>query len=343
MKELAKERNWGIDLLRVVLAIFIAMNHIIGQGISVLDEELYTSNVLVYSIIQIVSNPAVNIFFLVSGFYGINIKLNKIFSLISMVYCWGILCSFLGVCTNIISIRQCFFLIVLPFERYWFIVAYFFLCFISKYVNISLENMTIKELHIMLGVFSAFEIVQGFLFNGAIYGDGFSCIHALYMYCVGHVIKVNINKIDQMKNRVWLCILGNGVLIIGMFFVIKLKTLEWFANRLYSYNNPLVIMQAVLSFILFEWVGRTYKVNNWAKKMLSFFRVAVLPVYMITESHWFKDVGYITIVNCLYDYNRLSCLILLLWVIVIVMLCSLIEQIRLRIMIMIKQGVVCVK
>lgn len=69
------KRNSGIDFLRIILAILIIMNHSIGHGIKIIDYNLYMSNQIFLNLIWTFANPAVNIFFLISGYFGI--KRNK--------------------------------------------------------------------------------------------------------------------------------------------------------------------------------------------------------------------------------------------------------------------------
>lgn len=122
-----KKRNSGIDFLKIMLAILIIMNHSIGHGIKTIDYNLYTSNQIFLNLIWAFANPAVNIFFLISGYF--QIKRNKksaIYFLETMIIIGtvsSIVSFFLGNMTVFSIVKA----IILPWSSWWFMTVYMIL------------------------------------------------------------------------------------------------------------------------------------------------------------------------------------------------------------------------
>ena len=72
-----KERNLGIDLLKLVLALMIVVNHSIGHGLEQYDAALYENSKIALGFLWGVCNPAVNVFFIISGYFLIKRSVNK--------------------------------------------------------------------------------------------------------------------------------------------------------------------------------------------------------------------------------------------------------------------------
>ena len=71
-----KNRNYGIDLLRIITMFMIVNLHILYHGGILSSEKLYfgSTKFNIVWIIEIVSYVAVNCYALISGFVGVNSK-----------------------------------------------------------------------------------------------------------------------------------------------------------------------------------------------------------------------------------------------------------------------------
>ena len=65
------ERNYGIDLLRIISMLAIVLLHVLGHG-GVLDTigNRFGTDYAVAWILEFIAYPAVNVFVLISGFVG---------------------------------------------------------------------------------------------------------------------------------------------------------------------------------------------------------------------------------------------------------------------------------
>ena len=119
-------RNYGIDLLRIVSMYMIVLLHVLGQGGILAKAHVLSTHWLVAWFIEIFSYVAVNCYGLISGFVGIDkeFKLSKVFRLWTEVafYTIGIMLIFFMIYPNMIN-RQVINGAIMPItsQLYWYI------------------------------------------------------------------------------------------------------------------------------------------------------------------------------------------------------------------------------
>jgi len=135
-----KVRQSNFELLRILLMLFVVGGHVLNFGTNSLvynnslfmgGEDFVISNYL-YGICVI----AVNTFILISGYFGISLKLTKLLKIEFMVlfYSWLIAC-YLVLSRNIDF--QLFLKYLMPVisKKYWFVTIYFILCIFAPVLN----------------------------------------------------------------------------------------------------------------------------------------------------------------------------------------------------------------
>ena len=149
-----KDRNIGIDLLRIISMIMVVTHHYLGHG-GVLDQvnDLSFNWFFVWAI-RSICYMSVTIFFLISAFF----QSEKPLGLKSIIRIWieVLFYSILGYCISIIVGWNSFSLqglckAVFPvmFRQYGFFNGYLLLALLSKYINSGINHLTQKE-HVRL-------------------------------------------------------------------------------------------------------------------------------------------------------------------------------------------------
>ena len=148
------KRNYGIDLLRIILAMMVITIHINANG---------TGQVLLYSvespwkwivsIVTMLCYPAVNTYVLITGYYSFKTdkEINKVIRSLLTLWLSALFFSLFGYIFCIIAFNQQFELIELvkrffPIVRgsWWFYTVYFALILLSPFLNKMIENLSIK-------------------------------------------------------------------------------------------------------------------------------------------------------------------------------------------------------
>lgn len=136
--------------MRIILMMFIVMHHLTINGYGLQSGLIGKSTISIsssYATFLAILNSlfviGVNVFFLISGYFGIHFKLNRLLKLISEVYFYSIVLNSLVVLfgfsrISLGYIRKIFF----PFIDYWFIYAYVLLYILSPLINVGLERIS---------------------------------------------------------------------------------------------------------------------------------------------------------------------------------------------------------
>lgn len=212
--ESKKVRNANVELLRIISMLFIIMHHCIINGYG-LQEQLKSGilNGGGYSIFLCCLNAitviGVNVFFLISGFYGIRFSLKKLCALVIELYFYADVLTLIAVATGMEHIGfSTIKLLVLPFYKYWFIIVYILLFILSPILNAGIDALNKVQSISLTVFFTAFFCCLGF-FSEATFislNDGYSLMFAMYLYFLGRMMsKWGILKKTQGKQIIcWL-------------------------------------------------------------------------------------------------------------------------------------------
>lgn len=191
------KRETKFELLRIVLMLFIIGGHVLmwGENLDNFNNtgvDYYLSNFL-RSIFMI----AVNVFVLISGYFGIKLKWRKLFKLESKVLIYTYISIILGLLFGIyhFSIKTDIKLLFpLLTKQYWFITVYFVLCLLSPYLNKFLKIVSKKELEsLLLILILIFYGIATFCYainaNQIVPDAGYGIINFISLYYLGYYIR----------------------------------------------------------------------------------------------------------------------------------------------------------
>ncbi len=285
-----KNRNYGIDLLRIITMFMIVNLHILYHGGILSSEKLYfgSTKFNIVWIIEIVSYVAVNCYALISGFVGVNSK-NKYSNIILLwlrVAFYSILLYLLACKFGIIEydyntfITFCFPVLN---SKYWYFTAYFVLFFFMPILNAGLQNLDYKQLRNTVILIIIVTCILPFIYAGDVFQfkKGYSFVWLLVLYIIGGFIgKYNLNikfsKILMLLLFVLCVALEFGSLYLTNYM--KLKGVEKFKYSLVSYMSPTMLLSGIALVILFSKMELRF-----LRKIISFLSPLCFSVYLIHE------------------------------------------------------------
>ncbi len=261
-------RNCNLDILRILSAtgvIILHLNSFSNGGI--LENATFNSfNSVVAYFGESVFVCSVNIFLLISGYLLVdrwNIRLSKAIKLLSEVSILSTVAYILECILNrkIFCISD-FFINMLPLNYY--IILYVVLYLFSPFINQFIAGCMAKKKHIIfLNMYIIIFLLYPFgvtfleayldiqlmgLSSIGIAGDqgGYTIINFIGMYLIGAIIKkVNV------KIRKRYIIFGLPILWFIITIWKRYEDLYKIQSVSLNYNNPLIIITAILSFVLF--------------------------------------------------------------------------------------------
>lgn len=288
-----KKRYSNFELLKIFLMLFIIAGHVImySEKSSLMGSfDYYTTN-----IIRSFCMVAVNVFVLLSGYFGIKLKAEKLIKLdLRIVFYTWIIFAF-AVALNIHEVhllKDILLLLPVTTKQYWFITIYFVLCIFSPYINKFLNCLSKKELQNFLIVgFILFYVIStfGFLINAnQIVNDaGYGIINFIYLYSLGFYLK-NYYEDRFNSKHYFLMYLAVSILLFISNDVVS-KCLGFYFNSFISYNTVYVLLGSIFLFMTFMNIkmNDVGLVNALASKCLVVYIIHMNPT---VSSYLFKTI-----------------------------------------------------
>lgn len=287
------QRNYGIDLLRIVSMFMVVILHVLGQG-GVLQQTESGGKFAVVWFMEIGAYCAVDCYALISGFVGFSeeekdISISRYIQLWMQVvfYSVVIMLLFKVLYPNLLSKRQtisAFFPI--SFGQYWYFSAYTGVFLFMPWINKMVRSVKQKELSsfiiLCLVIFSFYStVIQS---EGDPFGlmGGYSFLWFVFLYIIGAFIK---------KYQIYKCMKKKylGLEILGLIFFTwgwklcvgelseRVLGNEIGAEMFISYISPTILGIAIMLLLLFVQLN----VVGFAKKCVQFIAPATFGVYLI--------------------------------------------------------------
>ena len=262
---MAITRNSNLELLRIVAMAFIVVWHI---SIHAQNGEAIT-----HDFVASIAITGVNLFVLISGYFGIKLKWQSFLNLLSIImFYYGItlLLNFLIFKPSysvILELKR----IITPISNgiYWFVSSYIMLMLLSPAINAMLNKMNKQQYIFFIGVMFYLCCITGFVFKHSINITGYNLFNFIFIYSVGHLLrKYDIPHKYSTRFLILIYISATIIIFIGSYSNI---------GRILNYNNPIIIISAIAFFCIFarQDFNNCY-INAIAKNMF--------PVYLIQES-----------------------------------------------------------
>lgn len=284
-----KEKNYGVDALRILSMFMVVILHILGCGGVLNAADRFSGQYEAGWFLESAAYCAVDAFALVSGYVWVNAKyryrnfvelwLEVLFYSVSIT---ALLWVFAPGSVSALDGLKAFFPVM--FEQYWYFSSYAALFLFIPLLNIVLEKMDKKQLTFFLGmILFFFSCVQTLFFSNA-FGtkDGYSSVWLIVLYLVGGYIR-KYKPIARGKPIVFLagyflmvCITWLSKLAIELLTLCVLGEVRA-GNFFINYKSPMVLLAAIFLLLFFERITIS---PSW-EKVIRFFSPMAFGVYLI--------------------------------------------------------------
>ena len=245
------ERNYGLDLLRVVLMYMVCMLHTLFQGGVLPACTAGTIPHKVFWFLEVLCFCAVDAFALISGYTATD-KMRKFEKLTEM---WFQAFFYSFVVTALLTIaglnpdwtvndliKTAF---PVTFGVFWYFTAFFALFFAIPVLNrfiFAVDERTARRAFVLLiALFSGAEVFAG-AFNTQ---RGYSALWLMVLYCVGALAKRG--KVFEGKHSLTLIAVWMVCILITWFVQVFLGS-----KQLTSYVSPTILASGLIMVILFS-------------------------------------------------------------------------------------------
>ena len=266
-----KQRNSGIDLLRMVSMAMVCMLHVLGQGGILAATAPGSTQKQLAWLLEVGAYGAVNCYGLISGYVGVdaNYKYGNILKLWlqTFFYSMGITLVF-WLCQPELIDTQKLLSGALPVlkKQYWYFTSYFCLFFFIPYLNKLLHILDRQQMVALVStivvLFCCFPLVFGTdLFHTA---SGYSALWLMLLYLLGGCLK----RLEPVRLTKWHCFLiyALGVLLTW-----------WFRGNWVRYTAPTVLLGSMALVVLFAQIS----IHKLGQKVIALFSPLAFGVYLI--------------------------------------------------------------
>lgn len=339
-----KVRESNIELLRILAIFLVLVVHAdfwtIGDPEAADFEKAFVPSVT-RVFLESLSIVCVNVFVIISGWYGIKASIRKL-SCLSFQGFFFLIIPF--IIAPYLGFSRCGLPgLVNVFFPGWFLKAYAVLLIVSPLLNNFVENSSEKRLRNVLIAFFLFELVYGWLTTSVpvydtsnplptLFIGGYSATSLIGLYMLARYVRLHLYDKQEsvFAKKLNLSNIGGNIWLTLWFLIVVGDTAIWCVSKYYglrfhalllTYTNPIVIFQSLAMFMTFKHVKLNSRFVNWAAS-------SALSVYMLHSV--FSSVPYRRVVLFLYEkYSGISCLLFMFaFLLAVAIISILLDQIR---------------
>lgn len=330
--ELAKkERNIGLDFLRILAMFLITARHYIGYSYVAESMDFFSVNGVLLGVFLGLTRMSTNLFVLISGYFLVNstFKLKRIIRIWTETFFYSVVFFIIGIILNNgdFSITDTVFAIFPVLSRhYWFSVAYLALVLVSPFLNKMIKAITEKEHRmIVIGgaiIFSAWTTFVYFS-QGVLTGGNKGLLWCIYLYLIGAYINLYKEKIKFNVISAIVIAISFAVPIVYTFLKHRIPFLENF--RVVDDESIFCLIGSVVIFIVFL----NIRVNNKRiRDIIIAISKASFGIYLIQENCMIREYLWCDLVNAQkFADSWLMFVILLVCFVVLVVLSFVCERV----------------
>lgn len=323
------KRNYGIDLLRLVLMFMVVVLHVLGHGGVLSAAQPMSGQYITAWLMESLAIGAVNSYAIITGYvqYGRGPRLAPVIQL----WIQGLLYSLgIAVCLWVLKPQHfsleglLYFAMPVSNNRYWYLGCYIGLSVIMPFLNLAIDALDGARAKRMLAISLTFFSVVSSLGGKDSFGieSGYSVFWLACLYVLGACIQ-KFGWFENVKSGKAFVVYLIASLGCWVYVMVRDHVVS-FVN-LFLYTSPLVLLGSLALFHIF----RSMRVSASAAKWISAFSPAAFGVYLIHEHELIKD-HVITGTFSAFARFRIPFLILMVLVVaaVIFAVCLLLDLLR---------------
>lgn len=289
------QRNLSLDLLRIIAMMLVLVVHTIGI-IGVPTAESFRNDLIgsiSLSCFYFISSGCVNIFILLSGWFGLKFSTTKLANLFFQVIFWNIIAAMVYFTLSSdwrgIDILGIFSLN----GSLWFFLSYLCLYILAPVLNGFIENSSKNEIKRVILFFFAFQTIWCWIFESAsFFMQGYSPLSFIGLYLLARYVRIYPSCFSALQRKYNLLIYVS--LVVFSVFVVTIAALNGvFISRIFSYISPFLILSCLYLLLLFSKI-EVARGNNLIQFLApSAFAVYVFHVNGLIYPYFTKIVLYL--------------------------------------------------
>lgn len=278
------ERKSNIELLRIVAMLYVVLLHAnyfsLGR-VDITDIIINPIPAFFKAYLEQLCIVCVNVFVLISGWFGIRPTLKGGLSLLFQVFFFHILIILVLLAIGESIPASGFYRLFYEDSPYWFVIAYLILYAVSPILNAFIETVNVRTYLSVLVSFFLLEFAFGWMSNvaGAVYNEGYSAISFMGLYLLARYLYKYPTKIITFS-------IPQNIMLYFLFSLLPLL-LFFLTKREFNYmayTSPFVISASVFFFMAFNKMKFSNKVINYLA--CSSFAIYLVHLHPLVKDHF---------------------------------------------------------
>lgn len=325
-------RQANFEVLRIIAMFMILLLHAnflsFGFPAEIPEATVPITALILRTLCETLCLVAVNLFVMISGYWGINVSYHKLFSFCFQIFFWSVLT------TSIVLIYEkgafdedAVSNIFMLNEEYWFVKSYLLLFIMAPVLNTFTKIIEKKEYLVFLVLFFSFQLIFGWLYSGVSwFQSGYSTISFIGLYLLAGYLRRY--KTFNLKKRYYF-LLYLLVSAVSAFSIIYFVHVGSDANLFIAYNSPFVLIGTIMLFLFFE------KLEVKPRKYIFFLSSSCFSVYLMhcneySIGYFCEIVNYLESITSATGGTMLFLIVLLLFLSFIFVVAVLVDKIRIH-------------
>ena len=300
----------NMELLRIVAMLFILVVHadFKALGVPTLDEMEASPILSFFRLLgQSMSIVCVNLFILISGWFGIRPKIVRFSEFVFQVLFFGISVYLVMYALGFVTEWSKYDWIKLFFFRrgdsLWFVTSYIVLYIFSPILNEFAEHANRQVFKRVLMSFFTVQLFFGHIDSNDFFAQGYSPISFMGLYLLAKYSHLYHSKYTSLNKYYDICIyLSIAFTIVLLAFLYKIVTGKGI-SFLYDYSSPLVILASFYFFLFFTKISFYNKAINWIAS-------SSFAVYLFHADPLIFEPYYLDTIRCWHTNSTLPLFIL---------------------------------
>lgn len=244
----------------------------------------------------------VNLFWLVSGYFGIRFKWEKWLSLfLQVTVVYGIVTVAGMLLGKVPATSENIIKIFKATDIYWYIGTYLILMLVSPALNVIADWMDKHRYRMFLLGFMVICCGYGFFMDANLHiANGYSLLMAIMLYLVGRgIMRFSIGR-GGYNFGIYIGAAVLNSIIVSILYLQEQNDAAW---HMFMYNNPLIVIEAVSCFLGFKELKLSCQ-SEIMQKIIALMGKSTIMVYLLHSTCWLETLRGLPIywVNAHFGY-----------------------------------------
>jgi surface polysaccharide O-acyltransferase-like enzyme len=294
------ERDSNMELLRIVSMLLVLIVHSCFKSVGAplmneIIESPFTSFLRFFC--ESFSIICVNVFILISGWYGVHLKPGRLFSFVFQVLFIGVVIYFVFRIFGLVNAWNVSDWFELLFFRrdLWFVNAYIVFYIFTPVLNAFVEHTDRERLKQFLILFFVVQTFFGFLFSEPYFSKGYSPLSFMGLYLLARYARLYPNRYTTLNKKYDLAVYVAVTFVLALLSSCFVRLSGKGGHVLFSYTSPLVVLSAFYFFLFFTKIPfRSHVVNGVASSAFAIYLVhcdplIFKPYYCELIHRWYSE------------------------------------------------------